>query len=88
MTPPATATQCSPIPPLGSILRDSPAEPLDKIKHAAGLWEISMEGLAALLKVSRAHMYRVIKGERSSARLRARIAGFFNAEVTDIWPPS
>jgi hypothetical protein len=82
-----SATQCSPIPPLGSILRASPADPLQKIKHAAGLWKIEMEGLAEMLQVNRSHMYRVIQGERQSPRLRKRIAGFFQARVNDIWPP-
>ena len=82
-----SATQCSPIPPLGSILRASPVAPLKKIRHAAALWAVDMEGLAELLEVNRQHMYRVIKGERPSARLRERIAGFLNADVSDIWPP-
>lgn len=88
MKPPNNATQCSPIPPLGSILRASSAEPLQKIKHAAGLLGLEMEGLAELLQVDRSHLYRVIQGKRNSPGLRERIAGVFQAGVNDIWPLS
>jgi len=67
-------------------LRASPADPLKKIRHAAGLWDLEMADLAQLLAVERSHLYRVIQGKRKSPGLRERIAGVFQAGINDIWP--
>lgn len=83
----ATATQCSPPPSLGSILRASPQPALGRVRYAAQLlFGDDMDRFAVRLGVGRQHLYRVISGERLSDALRGRIAQILGVAVEDIWP--
>lgn len=83
----ATATQCSPPPDLGSILRASPLASLGRVRYAAQLlFGEDMDRFAMRLGVGRQHLYRVISGERSSDVLRHRVAQLLGVAVGDIWP--
>lgn len=84
----ATATQCSLNLPLRSILAASPLDAVGRVQHAAAL----VHGLkfdaycAQRLQRDRAHVYRVLNGERQSLPLIKRIAADLGVSASDLMP--
>lgn len=85
-----TATHCNPNSALGSIVRESPASPAERVRHLAGLLlGLDLGGLAARVGRTRNHLSQVINGSRQdSLPLRRDIAHELGLAVEDIWPSS
>ncbi len=82
-----TATHCNPKSALGSIVRQSPASPAERVKCLARLLlGLDLGGLAVQVGRTRNHLSQVLNGSRQdSLPLRRDIASELGLTVDDIW---
>lgn len=56
-----------------------------KVQRLAYMNGLTLTGLAEKLGVSLPHLWLVLDGQRESAKLKIRVAKYFNLGMEDLW---